>query len=228
MIIYGWNTKNIKQAEIDFYECPSCKEKKSVLAVFASYVHIFWIPFFPYKKSTELHCTNCQYVSTEDSLGGNDLMAIKQLKSAVSIPKYLFSGVILLVVFAGYITFGIMKDNEEKQSFLENPQVGDVYLIKDAEELSEYNHYFLKVGNVLEDSLWLSVSSYSYNGIVDALDSEDGFYDVMYAVHKDAIKDYDESGMMKKVIRDYSSETGFDRVVTYTLPDSLSVGDYTE
>ena len=221
MIVYGWNTKNIKQAQIDFYECPSCKEKNSVLAVFASYVHIFWIPLFPYKKSAEIQCSNCQYVSTDDGLVGDNKMAVKQLKSAVSIPKYLFSGAILIVLFTTWITYGILKNSWEEQSYIENPLIGDVYLIKDSEELSEYNHYFLKVGNIEEDSLWVSLSSYSYNGIVDALEPEDGFYDVMYAIHKDVIKNYQESGMMKKVIRDYSSRTGFDRVIEYQLPDSL-------
>lgn len=225
MIIYGWNTKNIKQAPIDFYECPNCKEKKSVLAVFASYVHIFWIPLFPYRKSAEIHCVNCQLVSTASGLDGKDKDAVKQLKAAVSIPKYLFSGAILIVLFASWITIGIIQDNQKEKSYLEEPQVGDVYLIKDSDEPSEYNHYFLKVGNVTEDSLWVSVSSYSYNGIVEALDPADGFYDIMYSIHKDFIKEYNASGAMKKVIRDYDSYSGFDRVVEYQLPDSLDLGE---
>jgi hypothetical protein len=73
----------------------------------------------------------------------------------------------------------------------------------------------MKVNAIDQDSLIVSFSSYSYNGVVDKLDPADGFYNVAYSIHKNEISNYDRSGVLKKVIRDYSSSAGFDRVIEF-------------
>lgn len=221
MIIYGWNTKNIKQAPLESFECPNCGHKNSFLAVFAHYAHIFWIPLFPYKKSAMISCANCQLVTEEKAMQQDMKAKIKQLKSAVSIPKYLFSGLIIIVLGIGYLTYSSNQSDKEEQSYIDNPATGDVYLLKDLTEVTEYDYYLMKVVDVFGDSLMITRNSYAYNGMVYKLDPADGFLNLSYAIHKDDIRGYEASGELKKIMRDYSESAGFDRVIEYEFPDSL-------
>ncbi len=223
MIIYGWNTKNIKQAPLEGFECPNCGAKNSFLAIFAHYAHIFWIPIFPYKKSAIISCANCQHTTEEKALPQDMKQKMGQLKSSVGIPKYLFSGLVILLLGVGYIAYSSNQSDKEEQSYIDSPQIGDVYVMKDLTEKTEFKYYLLKVNDIVGDSLMISVSSYSYNGFVTKLDPADGFYNVSYATHKDDIKLYDETGELKKVIRDYTASSGFDRVIEFKGLDSLTV-----
>ena len=221
MIVYGWNAKIIKQAPLESYECSGCKQKQSDIIIAAKYIHIFWIPVFPFRKTALIVCKNCGHKSDEESIM-LDSRAIKQLKSAVPIPKYLFSGLALIIFAISFIAYNGIKESEQEQAYVDDPRVGDVYLIKDREEPSEFNHYLMKVRDIAGDSLWVSYSSFSYNGIVSQLDAKDGFYDLMYSIHKNAIKEFSNSGDLKKVMRDYESSAGFDREIEFHL-DSLDV-----
>lgn len=215
MIIYGWNTKNIKQAPLPNHACPGCNESNAHLAVFAHYAHIFWIPLFPYKKTIQIYCAHCQLATEENTMQAEMRGKMKQLKSTVSIPKYLFSGLFIIALAISYFAYSGHQQGQLEEEYISNPQVGDVYIIKDSEEKSEYNHYLMKVNAIEPDSLIVAFSSYYYNGIVDKLDPADGFYNVAYAIHKDQIKNFDVSGDLKKVMRDYSLSAGFDRVVEF-------------
>lgn len=223
MIIYGWNAKNIKQAPIE-NECVNCGEKHAQIAIFSYYVHIFWIPLFPYKKSAQIVCSNCKHATEDGDLPRDSEMRknLKQLKGAVSTPKYMFAGSILLLLAVAYFTFLGISSSQQESSYIEDPQIGDVYVLKDYDEETRYDHYLLKVEDIVEDSLHVSFNAYSYDRVVSRLDSEDGFYDVWYAMHKDQLNVYDESGELKKVIRDYSSYSGFNRVIEYQFPDSTA------
>jgi len=223
MVVYGWNSKNIKQAPLDGYECPNCQEKNSHLAIFAHYAHIFWIPVFPYKKSAQISCLHCQLATEEKAMPEEMKGKIKQLKSAVGIPKYMFAGLILIGLSIAFFSYSSSQNAKLEMEYINSPLIGDVYILKNLEESSEYNHYLLKVNDIEEDSLVVSINSYTYNGIIKELDPADGFYNVTYSIHKDEVKGYDESGELKKVLRDYSSLAGFDRVLEYQIQDSTVV-----
>ncbi|MEQ8812097.1 MAG: hypothetical protein RIE59_23720 [Imperialibacter sp.] len=194
-----------------------------MLAIFSKYVHIFWIPFFPYKKSASIVCTHCNLTTEEKELPADKKSIVSQLKSTVSIPKYHFTGLAIIVVAVAYFSFMDWQNEQQQQAYLESPLAGDVYILKDSEEVSQYNHYLMKVAEITNDSLWVSVSSFSYDGVIDALDVADGFYDIVFPVHKNDLNSGVGFGEIRKVFRDYSSSTGFDRVIEYVEPDSLGV-----
>ena len=220
MIIYGWNAKNIKQAPLgEAYECPDCHQKQSVLAIFAHYLHIFWIPLFPLRKRAHIVCMNCGRAEKEGHLEGDMKQKVRQLKGAVKIPWWMFSGLgIILIVISSYFITEFFEGQASSSKAL-SPKVGDVYVIHNPEETSEYDHYLMKVLTVSEDSLYVTVTSYSYNGIVDQLAPEDGFYDFTFGIHKDEIARQDKSGELKRVYRYYDSLSGFDRVIEYEIPE---------
>jgi hypothetical protein len=221
MVIYGWNAKNIKQAPLENYECPHCQQKQSVMVIFAKYVHLFWIPVFPYQKTAVVVCTHCKHETEEKNITLGTKEAIQQLKAAVPIPKYLFAGLVLIVIGIGYAIYHGAQTREQEQAYLNNPQTGDIYIIKSKEEKGPFNHFLMKVRKVEGDSIWVSYSSFGYNGMITKLDPKDGFYNVMYAMHKDGMKEYSKSGELQKVLRDYSSADGFDQEVEFHEPDSV-------
>ncbi len=222
MIVYGWNSKNIKQAPLENYACPNCQQNDSHIVIVAKYVHIFWIPVFPYKKSALVFCNQCKHETQDEKaiMPGNEGL-VKKLKAAVPLPLYLFSGLAIILVAIGYFTYAGAQDEKQEQSYVEDPHAGDVYLIKSSEEPSAYNHYLLKVRDVVGDSLWVSYSSYFYNGIISQLDPKDGFYDIMYPMHKNDLEGLQKTGELKKVMRDYAASTGFDRDIEYKPTDTL-------
>ncbi len=220
MIIYGWNSKNIKQAPLgEAFECPDCHHRHSVLAIFASYVHIFWIPLFPYRKQAQIICMNCERADEDRDLEPEMKQKVRQLKGAVKIPWWMFSGLGMVLILITFVFVNEFFDGQERSSMISSPEVGDVYVIHDLEETSEYDHYLMKVLTATDDSLYVTVTSYSYNGVVNQLDPKDGFYDISYAIHKGEIARQDESGELKRVYRDYSAYSGFDRVVEYVIPE---------
>ena len=222
MIVYGWNAKNIKQAPLESYECPQCQQKQSVLVIVAKYVHIFWIPVFPFKKSAVLVCNHCKKETDEKNIVLGTGVTIAQLKSAVPIPKYLFSGLALLIAAIGFFTYQSIQDDKQEKAYIAEPQVGDVFLMKSAEETSQYNHFLFKIREIHGDSVYISYSSFNYNGFVSKLDPKDGFLNIIYSLHKDALKKFDETGELRKVFRGYSASAGFDQEVEFK-PDSASV-----
>lgn len=221
MVIYGWNTKTIKQAPMPEYECPHCQQKQSQMVVTAYYVHIFWIPLFPYKKAVAIVCGNCGRVTEESAITEGTTVSIKQLKAAVPLPKYLFVGLALLAAGIGYLIYLSNESAARKSDYMQNPQVGDVYLLKTKEDTAQYNHYLMKVRDINGDSLMVSYSSFNYNGRVDKLDPNDGFFDVMYSIHKNRIVEYHNTDELLEIMRDYPSTAGFDREIEFPMQDSV-------
>jgi hypothetical protein len=217
MIIYGTNSKLLKQAPLENQECDHCHEKDMQLLIYSSYVHIFWIPFFPYKKKAVLHCTHCQQVTEEKDISEEKKTLFKALKSSVSTPKYLFSGLVVLAILIVYINYRFRESKQNTLDYLKTPKIGDVYKLYDETEATEYKYYLWKVVDVKPDSLYVSASSFSYNRIPDELEPEDGFYNVYYAMDKDLLSEMYDKKEIKEILREYDESSGFNRVVLYSL-----------
>lgn len=222
MIIYGWSSKSLKQAPLENYECDYCGEKRSVLVIFARYVHIFWIPLFPFKKSAIIVCTTCKKEIEDKSIDLGSGITVGQLKSKVPMPIYLFTGLAFILVAIGFFTYTINTESKQKDNFIASPRIGDVYLIKSEQDTSKYNHFLIKVREIHGDSLWISQNSYRYNGYITKLDPNDGFFNMMYSVHKSIVKELDKKGELQKIFRDYTESTGFNREIDFQT-DSLGV-----
>ena len=159
MIIYGWNNRIIKEAPVDKISCPNCQNDKMHVRIFGFYVHIFWIPMFPYKKDIVLQCDQCQM-----GVGGGELEdTMKKLKKSVGFPKYMFLGTVLLLTLIAYLVIDAHLDDKKELSYLVNPQVGDVYHLIDKEEPTEYKYYLWKAQELFADSIHISANGYAYN-----------------------------------------------------------------
>lgn len=215
MIIYGWRSKTLKQAPLKNIECENCKECASNLSVTSHYVHIFWIPIFPYAKKVAISCHQCGQVTKEKQMPPDFKAKIKDIKAASPTPKYLFSGLGILAIGVLFIVSLGYNTSQKQQDYLNSPLEGDIYVMKDNEEASAYRYYLMKINGTEQDSLFVTYNAYSYNGIPEQLEPEDGFYDFSIKIAKSDLVEMNEKGEITKVIRDYGDQEGYNRIVEY-------------
>lgn len=224
MIIYGWNSKLIKHAPLENIECEHCQQKTSLLGIHSNYVHIFWIPVFPYSKSAIIVCTHCQHATGEKDMKPDFKARIKAIKGAVPVPKYQFSGLGIILALVVYFTFQSYRNDNVENEYLNAPLAGDVYVLRNDEEATRYKYYLLKVQSLEEDSILISPNSFGYSGIPAKLDAEDGFYDYSAKIAKTTLLEKHKNGELKKVIRDNNS-TNFSRTIEYKEEEIITDED---
>src|SRR5690606_22262055 len=147
LVIFGRRKLRVKKYTDSQAFCPECKSLGLNINVYKEYFHIFFIPFFPNGvKSTSISCRNCNSPIRFDSLQN-------QYENSTKTPIYLYSGLIVsFCLILLFININI-KTQEEKKEFVENPQLGDVYLVrKDINSSIEY--YFLRVSKINGDSIF--------------------------------------------------------------------------
>lgn len=217
MVVYGWNSRIIKEAPLEKLPCVHCGDESVKAKISVSYVHIFWIPLFPYKKSGQFECDQCKKVVADSQL--NETMAL--LKKSVKLPYYMFSGAAIIAVVIAYLFINSAIDEKKELGYLSIPEVGDIYHLKDNEEKSEYKYYLWKAEEIFDDSLYVTQNAFTYNMIPEDLMEEDGFVESYYVIKKNLLQELYDSGELVKIQREYGEFSGFSRVIPEVV-DSLS------
>ena len=104
MIIYGTDSKQLGTKKIQGEHCPNCDQPSLNIVVFANYFHLFFIPFLPYKKKAYPFCTYCETKIKKENTPQKTKGKIISLKKEFSYPYYLFSGVIIVIILAIWIS----------------------------------------------------------------------------------------------------------------------------
>ncbi|OEK02234.1 hypothetical protein BFP97_12220 [Roseivirga sp. 4D4] len=219
MVIYGWNTKVLKDAPFAGHQCTNCGHESAHIIVSASYAHIFWIPVFPYKKVLHLVCDNCQHANKPKEVSPEVRALAKGLKSSVRFPFYMFSGVAIIMALVAYFAVETYMDEQRFEKYLTEPEVNDIYYLYDKDEPTEYKYSLLKVIDIREDSIDVSPNSFGYNYEPAVLMEDDGFYDVYFTYHIDQLREMHKTDELKSVVRLGSETMGMDRVITYNPED---------
>ncbi len=215
MIIYGWNSKIIKNAPIETVVCINCQEKSSLMEIHSHYFHLFWIPVFPFSKKATITCNHCKHVTEEKHMVADYKSKLKALKSTVPFPKFHFLGLGLILLLGLFFTFQNYRHTQLENEYLHNPEAGDVYVLKNNEEKSDFKYYLIKVEGLEADSVLFSTNSYTYNNIPVKLDPKDGFYNISYRATKSTFLELYSNGELKKVIRE-KDMADFSRTLEYT------------
>lgn len=158
MIIFGTGKRLIRAGKPKF-DCTYCGSEQSVgLHFYVRYLHIFWIPMFSYRTESLSHCTHCRQTLSRKEMPLSLAQSIPGEKP--SIPWKYFSGLLLGVILIVFISIAIVNEDRQTANYLQRPQVGDVYGIKQSNGF--YTLYLLS--QFKGDSLGFRVNDYEVPG----------------------------------------------------------------
>ena len=104
-MIYGWREKKINIEQTSKYRCPDCGNDSVSFFFFIKYVHLFWIPAFPFGKRIVSHCDNCDAVYENKSIPDSLQNELSFLKQHFKTPPYLFTASVLALLLTVYAVF---------------------------------------------------------------------------------------------------------------------------
>lgn len=159
MIVYGTRNKQLATEHLT-EKCTHCGTQNSVeMHVFQKYAHIFWIPFFPMRKTGISQCNHCKQVLQLKEMPPSLKASYETVKAQTKTPLWTFAGAGL---FAVLIVIGIIsaKEKDERNAkFIASPRSGDIFEIKTSN--NQYTLY--KVTLVQGDSVFVAPSNYETN-----------------------------------------------------------------
>lgn len=208
LFIKGVNTIRIKKYTDNQHKCPSCGVYDLQLKVYKAYFHVCYIPFIPTDvKSSKIICNNCSQPIRIDSLQ-------KHYEEITKIPFFLYTGLILIGGFIASM-FGLSAFVSYQQSeYTKQPQVGDVFEIKNIGEKEFISYYFLRVNTVNSDSIKFYRNHLLYLESTSKFEDNDFFEkDDTVSISKKVIQDMDEKGNIITVQRTYGTNAGFNKIL---------------
>ena len=219
MIVYGWNSRVLKEAPFPGHRCSNCDSENCHIVVSSSYFHVFWIPLFPYRKKLRIVCGSCGHEEKAKNASLEVKQVAKQLKATVKTPFWMYAGSIIVALGISWLIIQGFMDSQRDLDMIDSPEVNDIYYLYDKDEPTEYKYYLYKVVEVNGDTVGISPNDYHYNRRPFSLEEEDGFYDAFFNIHKDDIKQLYEDDVIRDVQRGFAEGLGFERVLVF--PDSL-------
>lgn len=205
-LIYGKRKLRIKTYTDHQNACNDCKFFDLEIKIFKEYFHLFFVPFFPTgAKSSSVRCRSCGTPTRIDSLQ-------KQYEDSTRVPFYLYSGLIVIFVGIALLVNANLRTQKEKKLFVENPQRGDVYLIRTNHNDSTA-YYFLRINRIIDDTVLAWHSNLVYSRFVSKFDRNDFFVkneELIYT--KSELKKMLEGSEINAVERGYGDYEGFNRI----------------
>lgn len=155
MIFFGRKEKQIKHGRIKNVICPECKENATFdYWIFTKYFHVYWIPFFPYKKVTLVDCEECGSAIEPKQFSVNikqKLQREHELNPARN-PIWTYSGIIVLLILIPWVFYQSSNAQDNYLNYRQNPKIGDVYYLNYKPENQTY-YTTMKVASIENDSI---------------------------------------------------------------------------
>jgi hypothetical protein len=205
-LIYGRRTARIKRYTDNRQYCKSCHSFDLEVKVYKQYFHIFFIPFFPASnKTVKIYCTNCGEPFRVDTIQ-------KQYENITRTPIYLYAGLILIASLILLLVNLNIKTQKEKAKFVENPKIGDVYLIR-KDENNSTSYYFLRISQINGDTVFAYHNNLVYGGYIIKLNEDDFFVKNEELIFtKKELKEMLDKAEINSVKRNYGNDEGFNRI----------------
>lgn len=200
MILYEIKGNELKTIQPDNLVCPHCGNSGTLeLICYVRHVRFLGLPMFPLRKEVLNHCKSCgKRAATRHQVPGLQRQE-EILKYQSKVPVSTLSGSLLLLsilVFAGYLLFG---NGLKSHSFLLEPQAGDVYQIK-----NEDNMYTLwMLDSLYGDSFSIQRNLYTVNSpsYYDQIRADSNFNSIHFITHRDTLIKWKQKGKLLKVER---------------------------
>ncbi len=178
MIIYGVRTNQLAK-ELSHDQCSNCGTQGSLeLYVFQKYAHVFWIPFFPVKKTCVSQCNHCKQVLKLKEMPASLKLTYENLKSNAKTPIWTFAGLAIVAILIIGVFINEKKKTERTGRLILTPRSGDVFEIKTTE--GQFTLY--KVEGVEGDSVFIRPNKYETN-------LETGLDDIKYKGDSSYVED---------------------------------------
>ncbi len=158
MLIYGTRTTTLR-SETVFAKCEHCQNQNAVtLSILQQYAHIYWIPFFPIRKTAVSQCSHCKQVLEQKDFSPALMDEALSAKSQLRTPIWTFALSILLGIG---ITMAVISNRERGENLskrVSEPRVGDIFSVK-----SDGTYGLIKVSQVTQDSVFIFESQMRVN-----------------------------------------------------------------
>ncbi|WP_341832951.1 hypothetical protein AACH28_10965 [Sphingobacterium thalpophilum] len=160
MIIFGTRTKvlaNRSQSAIG--NCAYCGTAQSLFAYRqVKYIHIFWIPLFPYASEIITMCTHCKKLSYQREIDPQTLQSISS-GTIRKTPIGYFAGLVLIGLFVSAIVIAGISGAKKKEKYLKDPKVGDVYEFSYTKDGKTMRTLY-RIANLTKDSVIFDLNDY--------------------------------------------------------------------
>jgi hypothetical protein len=105
-IVYGKKKLFIRMFEPLLYKCPYCdKTNTTEVFIYSNYVHLFWIPVFPFSKVASAKCIDCNSIRSEERFGPK---LTEHLNEELANTKHPFYSWALLIFFSSLILLALI------------------------------------------------------------------------------------------------------------------------
>jgi len=195
IVFWGRKIAKIKSFTDHHATCPECHALGVAVTIHQTYHHVYLIPMVPGgDKVVSMHCLAC----------GTPIRHYEQEKIYAAqkrSPVYLYTWPILLGLGILSLVFFSFKGKHERNSYVANPQPGDVYLMHE-QQGSQKMYYFMRVFEVNKESVSVHPNSGGYNGYVSAMQPGDKFMlDEAYQIPRKKLAEMLEQGEIDEIER---------------------------
>jgi hypothetical protein len=180
MLISGWRLVELACVNPETEAtCAHCGQSAWAGHVMQRYIHIFWIPIFPFAKRVEFECEHCRKAYRKKEVPAPLMRLVDQIKAEVRTPRRYFTGLFalgglfVLPWILGLVFFlcGINPSRADRE-LIAKPAVGDIYLVKRLEgahpapDASPYQ--VLRITAVDDSKVSFAVSAETYRRLNQA------------------------------------------------------------
>lgn len=201
IILYGWESDRIKCERIENAKCPHCQSQGSFIGYLnGRYFHIFYLPIFPYKKTTEFKCQNCGDTYEGKSLARLFPDEYFKFRRNAGFPLFHFAGIFLVAGITIWIIISQKMDSKREIKYLQNPKIGDVYVYETPNEA--YSTF--KIVGFNSDTLIFLQNEYEIKNSsqVREINKETYYSTEKYLIVKDTLTALYKEGKIKNILRD--------------------------
>lgn len=167
MIIYGTNGSHVRTIPQPGLSCPSCTNAENLhLSVFSRYAHVYWIPFFPYKKPALAQCMHCQgawELADLPAEAGEVKQALLSVKKETRAPWWQWSGLAVLVLALLWGVIAAQRDEQDNSAYLAAPRAGDIYTVRTEDSTGKAQYSLMKVVSAKGNAVELVANEYVTN-----------------------------------------------------------------
>lgn len=203
IFVYGKRKYVLKKFGDQKITCDTCGDQSGDVRVCQSYYHLFFIPIASASsRFIENTCRNCN--KTYEAF-------TNKYSDSVRKPLRFYSVPILISVLILGLVLGNIFTQKQKAKYVDDPKIGDVYLIRDDRKIPK-KYYFFKITNTPNNSDIIEIihSAYQYNTFVSKMNEKDYFVkDDTIQFTRDDLKQMLQDGFINSVERNYQKDSQF-------------------